>query len=326
MSIAPFSLDVLREIAATSVTINRHAAVAAYSLHVYDYCISFSDEYLYIHQARWTSIKVAYMICRYLPLFFFPVYLWAWLGDHSPTLCESIIHPLYGLMVIFPLSAQAVVLIRSFAFTGRNRYILTLFLLCYIALVVAEIWLFGFQFVFVDELFQLLGESGCYANDAHAEGGGAFAYLSAYPAAMIMLSAFLFDFVMMSVVVVHCLRIRGVGGRLGKMFLAQGFTAFILLSALNLVTACFYFGTSRQYDGLGLPMFLILPDVVACKLILMLRRRVSPTTTRQDRLHSILVRKAFDNLQLEEDFMADDHRDHNIDHEESQNRPIEQWD
>lgn len=60
--------------------------------------------------------------------------------------------------------------------------------------------------------------------------------------------------------------------------------------------------------------------------ILMLRRRVNPTTTRQDRLHSILVRKAFDNLQLEEDFMADDLRDQDIDHGESRNRPIEQWD
>ncbi len=30
-----------------------------------------------------------------------PIYLWAWLGKHSPELCAKLVHPLYGCLTLF---------------------------------------------------------------------------------------------------------------------------------------------------------------------------------------------------------------------------------
>ncbi|KAF8644415.1 hypothetical protein AX16_008475 [Volvariella volvacea WC 439] len=269
-----------------------------------------------IHKARWTSIKIAYLICRYYPILAFPFYLWAWLGDYPRETCEKVVHPLYGMMVVFSLSAQVVILIRSWAFAGRNPIILGMLVTCFIILAGAEIWLFGTNFVVVKELYLLLGDSACFANDGLAQAGGPYEYLSAFPTAVsspvsdsprdddvdslqiIMLGAFFFDLLMMLIVIVYCIRIRSVRGRLGKTFLFQGFSGFVVISSLNLMTACLYFSPNRQWDGLGLPIIAILPDVIACRLILALRKRVNPTASAVERKHSKVVRDAFQSLEL----------------------------
>jgi hypothetical protein len=60
-----------------------------------------SSSLLQIHQARWTSAKVAYLCCRYYPLLVYPLYMWAWLGNHPAKLCIESAHPLYSFLVPF---------------------------------------------------------------------------------------------------------------------------------------------------------------------------------------------------------------------------------
>ncbi|KAF8895542.1 hypothetical protein BD779DRAFT_1500092 [Infundibulicybe gibba] len=298
-------LNSIVAIGATSLRVGRYSAAAVYVLLVYEFLICFDDEWLYIHKTRFSSMKMAYFTCRYFPLFAFPIYLWAWLGDHTPVTCHRIIHPLYGFMTVFPLAAQLVILIRTFAFTGRSNIILGVLSISFLTVAVAEIWLFGTRFVVVDELYLLLGNSGCFANDAHAQAGKPFEYLNAKPTGLVMLGAFFLDVMMMVMVVVHWIRIGSVRGRLGRLFLVHGLGAFLAISAMNLFTACLYLSDNRQWDGLGLPFVLTLPDIIACRLVLALRKTAVPTTTFELRNHSRLVREALRHLKTDETTNSD---------------------
>lgn len=130
-------------------------------------------------------MRILFTICRYFPLLFYPFYLWAWIPVHSKELCEKLICPLYGFCSVFVrvhcasfqlrtyactleaiigtryltlsdseatfpfflTSIEAVVLIRSYAFSGQHLCVLILLCTCYIGLAGADIWMFFTQFI-----------------------------------------------------------------------------------------------------------------------------------------------------------------------------------
>jgi len=202
------------------------------------------------------------------------------------------------MMAIFLLSAQGVVLLRAYAFTGRKYSILVLLSTLFVVMSVAEIWLFGTRFVMVDGLYILLGHSGCFANDETAEIGDIYLGATATPAGLVFLGSFIMDVIMMLIVIAHTLRIQSTQGSLGKLFIAQGLGTFAFMSTLHLFSAIIYLRSDRQYDGIGLPLTLV-SDVLACRLILALRRQVAPTTSQLSMLQSRLVREALAHLEAE---------------------------
>jgi hypothetical protein len=74
-------------------------------------------------------------------------------------------------------------------------------------------------------------------------------------------------------------------------FLKQGLGAFAVMSGLNLMVASIYIGRNRLYDGFGLPMLLVVPDILACRLILLLRAKVLPTERKRLQEQSRVVRE-----------------------------------
>jgi hypothetical protein len=252
-----------------------------------------------VHKSRWNSVKLAYLFCRYYPLFVYPVYMWVWLGDHAFEFCSKISHPLYAFVVPFQLSAQAVILIRAHAFTGRNTLTLIFLSSCYLALFAAEIWLFSGKLTVASPLFLLLGKSGCFADDPRLKEAGA-SFATANRTALVLLGAFFLDLITMALVIVHCIRIRSTQGRLGRAFLRQGLGAFVAMSVLNLLSASFYLLPSIELNGIGIPITMICPNVIACRLILKLRRRVLPTASVELDVQSRLVRGAVDAMDLQE--------------------------
>ncbi|ESK95745.1 hypothetical protein Moror_12474 [Moniliophthora roreri MCA 2997] len=286
-------LEEVISIGGTSINLGRYSAASVYALAIYDWLISTHDEYDLIWMTpQWTTIKFAYFICRYYTLLVFPVYLWAWLGDFSMEFCKKVVHPLYGFMPIFQLSSQAVMVIRTYAFTGRSTHVLVFLITCLVVYAAADVWLFGSRFVVPEELYIIFGESGCFANDQSVETQGLWKWSRAVDAGVVMLAAFVMDLFMMMIIVVHCIRTRSTQGSLGRFFLMQGIVVFISMSILNLWTGINYLSTSRQWNGTGLPMSLVLSNVLACRLILSLRRRVMPTESHELRLQSRLVREA----------------------------------
>ncbi|KAH7928472.1 hypothetical protein BV22DRAFT_1030786 [Leucogyrophana mollusca] len=84
---------------AYAIQVGRNGFVAVYALQVYEWLLMLDDEYTLIHRSAWTSIKVAYLVCRYYPLLVFPFQLWGWMGDHAPRVCQRVIHPLYATLI-----------------------------------------------------------------------------------------------------------------------------------------------------------------------------------------------------------------------------------
>jgi hypothetical protein len=92
--------------------------------------------------------------------------------------------------------------------------------------------------------------------------------------------------------------------------------AFLVLSATSLATAIAYLSPDPNWDSMII-LHVILSDIIACRLILMLRRQVNPTPTTQDRKRSRLVRDAIGRLEVLENIAIE---------ASDQNQVIEGWD
>jgi hypothetical protein len=299
-----------------AIQIVRYVAVAAYAIHVYEWLICFSDEYLYIHKARWTSVKAAYLICRYFPLFVWPVYLWAWVGDHTASVCAIVVKPLFPMLAFFPAFAQAVFVIRTYAFTGRSKFILAFLVACWSAILGTILWVYTTKFSLIDDWINLVGPSGCFAANKTASTHVAFSHTTLEANAVYLICSFVFELLMTAIVFFHCIRYRSMRGRLGKSFVVHGLMAFVILSATNLATAIAFLSPDPKWDSMNI-MNSLLSDLIACRLILMLRRQVNPSATIQDRKRSRLVRDAIGRLEVMENVAIEASR---------QNQVIEGWD
>jgi len=293
-----------------------YVTVAAYAIQVYDWLICFNDEQTYIHKARWTSVKVSFLICRYLPLFLWPFYIWAWALSHHVSVCAKVVQPLYVLLVFPTMLAQVVLIIRTYAFTGHNKLVLALLTALWIALFGAQLWKQITRWSVVHEWQDLIGDFPCFAWDRRTTATGVGVY-SRHIHAMYKLYTFLLDTLMMAMVFIHCIRCRNVWGPLAKVFVAQGLIAYVMMSALHLATTIILFNPhSRLYDGICfLPP--VLGCVIACRLILMLRRRTDPTATTQVQNESKCLQDAIVRLEAKLATTDDSASDH---------QPIEHWD
>jgi len=293
-----------------------YVTTAVYALQVYDWLICFGDEYLYIHKARWTSVKFAYLFCRYFPLFFFPLVLWTWVGNHPISDCTKLV-PTVGILVcLFTMSAQAVFIIRTCAFTGRNKFMFAFLAACWIALLASNLWINITKWKVLVEWAQMFGNSPCIQTD-DPEAGKSGVRSKAFNAnAVLMLSTFLFDSALTMIVFIHHVRFRTMWCSLGKAFVVYGMVAYVMVSALNLVMAIVLFRPDRQWDGLTV-LHGPTHDIIACRLILMLRRRADPTS--QLAKQSQIVRDGLRRMEASALVVIDDTES---DHEQA----IESWD
>jgi len=282
----------------------RYSTIAVHVIQVYDWLLCLSDEYLASHKARWTSVKVAYLFCRYYPLFIVPINIWGWVGNHPLSVCIKVWRQPIILLSVCPMLAQGVFLIRTYAFAGRNKFILAFLFACWTALLVTVLRIPFANYIFFDEWHILFGDGGCFwtheAFNAHA---------------LFYLFTFLFDSLMTAIVLVQCIRFRGMRGQVGKVFVQQGLIAYLVLSAMNLTTAIGFFGPDRRFDSLAVVQT-VTSNVIACRLILMLKRQADPT---QQRAYSESIRYPVIQEEVTQSTLIDDASSHH-------NQPIEHWD
>jgi len=281
-----------------SIAEARYAIVAVNCLQVYEWVATSRREADLIHHARWTSVKVAYLLCRYYPLLLWPLVTWAYVGDHDEVVCQRVMRPIHILLAPCQIFPQGVMLMRAYAFSGRNKRVLLLLCLCYIGLIGVDIWVFCTQIAAPPPIFYLVvGRTGCFPD----YGNGFMALRIGYS----MLASTLMDLVSLIVVLVHCHRTRSRQISLGRYFVNQGLAAFCFVSAVNILTAAIFFEPNSFKSGIGLPFILVVSNLIACRVILQLRRQVMPTKSEISRRHSQLVRDAFatrpsDNWLMEE--------------------------
>jgi len=174
---------------------------------------------------------------------------------------------------------------RAYAFTSRDRRVLILLTLCYAVLVGINIWVFCIHIYVPVELYRILKYTGCFPN----YGDGFMAMRIGYT----ILAATLMDLISLIVVFVHCYKFRVREISLGRYFVKQGLVAFALVCAINVICVVLYFRPPSYTSGVGLPIILVLPNLVACRVILQLRQHCEPLSeTELSAQTSRVVREA----------------------------------
>ncbi|KAJ7643383.1 hypothetical protein DFH06DRAFT_1136806 [Mycena polygramma] len=260
--------------ALNSIQITRNGVVAVYSLSIYEWLDTLPTEIELIYRSRWNSIKVAYLLCRYYQLLVWPLVIFAY-GNSLRSTRPNLIHTKIVTILLLPMVCSNY--LPQLAF--------------YAALVGTDIWFFCFNVVpLPDSMYEALGGTGCFPD--YAANGGSTRMLIAMSASSVM------DLVSLSIIALYCLRTRSTRGSLGRIFISQGLGAFAVVLAVHGVALGTYFSPTGFHNGVGLPYILVISNLMACRLILDLRRKALPTETEILRRHSHLVDKAFQNTDL----------------------------
>ncbi|KAJ6485735.1 hypothetical protein C8R45DRAFT_280762 [Mycena sanguinolenta] len=274
-----------------TIQIIRNGVYSVYCLALYEWLEMLPTEIELIYPSRWNSIKVAYLLCRYYHLLLWPLVLYAYGGNHTAQTCSKLTRIVTSLLLPMQLFAPAVMLMRAHAFAGRNIRVLVLLLVFYAALTGIDVWFFCFNVdVLADFVFELLDGTGCFPDYAANNGGEHL--LIAMGASLIM------DLVSLSIIVIYCLRARSTRGSLGRLFISQGLSSFAVVLVVHSIALSLYFSPQGYYNGIGLPYILVISNLMACRIILDLRRKALPTETEILRQHSFLVDQALESNDL----------------------------
>jgi hypothetical protein len=285
---------------------------AAYAVCFYDWIISLDDEIAFIYPASWNVVKCAYLFCRYYTLAIAPFHLWGFLGEHEKHVCESYYHALYACSIPMILSAQFILMLRTYAFSGRKKAVLAILSIAFFGLVGVIIWVTSQQ-LSLSYMFLISNRGGCFAisdqpnldEETIAKLANGFTGVQghfAYHVGLISILTTFFDSLNMFVVIRHCVKERGTFGPLGQSFLKQGIPVYIIMTALNTLTIGTFFSSQLMQDvkGVGPWFAYILPSALSCRLVLMLRRKASPTETELRIHYSHLVDEALEMISIVE--------------------------
>ncbi|TFK17290.1 hypothetical protein FA15DRAFT_605385 [Coprinopsis marcescibilis] len=202
----------------------RYSISAAHVLLLYEWITK------YVCRGSWTSVKVAYLLCRYYPLLYWPFFEWAFLGEHSVASCDNIVRPIHA----FFMPMVTVLFMRAYAFSGRNVLVLILLSLCYGFLTGTHIWLFWVN------VPTFLSDQGIRAH-ALKLGFGCFPdyrvrALGGRVGNEPQLAVVSMDLLSLIIVIFYCLRRPSRQTSLGRYFLRQGMCILLrvrCLTALN---------------------------------------------------------------------------------------------
>jgi len=289
-----------------SVVVGRNCIVSAYAICFYDWITSLDQEVALIHSARWNAVKCAYLFCRYYPLAIAPFHIWGLIGNHERDVCESYYHALYACTIPTMLCSQIILMLRTYAFTGRNKTILAALLINFFSLAGVAIWVMSKE-LSLTGLFIIEESSACFAT-SNQPVVDVVRTVGAYHLGAISLLSAIFDCLNMILVIWHCVRQRGNLGPLGQSFLRQGIVVYAVVTALNALTIGTYFTSDILHQGIGSWFAYILPSALTCRLVLMLRQKASPTETKLHDQYSNMINEALEMVEshggdISEDFL-----------------------
>ncbi|KAI0252335.1 hypothetical protein BJV78DRAFT_347277 [Lactifluus subvellereus] len=291
------SLPEIVILALNAVNVGRYSITAAYTVLFYDWIISLDEEVNLIYPASWNVVKIAYIFCRYYPLLVSPFHFWGFVVDHKKSVCQSHYHALYACAMPTVLSAQFILMLRSYAFSGRRRLVLVVLSTVFFSLVGVVVWVIGKQ-LYLTSLFVIRERNGCFAT-SNPPLFGRSPTIGAYQLGLISLLTALFDCLNVFVVIRHCVRERSTLGPLGQSFLKQGVLVYVTMTALNALTIGTYFTSNLIHQGVGSWFAYILPSALSCRLVLILRRKVRPTPTELDIQYSNMINEALEMIAVQ---------------------------
>ncbi|KZW03078.1 hypothetical protein EXIGLDRAFT_828830 [Exidia glandulosa HHB12029] len=245
-------------------SITRFEHAGAYTLLLYDWLLCLEHELKLISTPGLAPGKLAYLFCRYWPILTHPITIWVQLVTSDRALCEKTFRiPLFLTIVNFS-GAASVLIVRVYAFTGARRLVAFFLVFCFAVVAAYQIWTVATQIALVTAPAPF-----CFPVDRE----GAAPLLSGY-----FLAPFLFDVVATATFVWHAFSVRlqlsDMTGAVG-LFVREGAAYFIAISAINLVNAVMNFLPDETHHGVMAPMSMLLPSILACRLVINLRSAAS---------------------------------------------------
>ncbi|KAG9019820.1 hypothetical protein FRB90_005968 [Tulasnella sp. 427] len=244
-------------------------ATAAHSVDavcLWDWLVSLPREWRLIWKSQWSVIKVLYLLCRYWVLLVVPYVLWVFTQDHSLEACMKLYKSPVALAMWNQLWAEGVLLVRTFAFLGNKKVILIPLLVCLSGVVAYQLYVDNTQMT----LLPFLDPAGgpCFPT---------VKYVGSPHIMLFFVFPLLFDTLVTCLTLWRAWTLRRQSGSSGspllKTFVSEGLWYFLLISAANLCNAIFYWQPKAVMSALLIPLSIMFPDVLACRMILGLRER-----------------------------------------------------
>ncbi|KZW03055.1 hypothetical protein EXIGLDRAFT_828814 [Exidia glandulosa HHB12029] len=243
--------------------VTRWNHVAAYSLMVYDWLLCYDVEYKFIFESKFSLAKLAYLLCRYYFLLSHPISLWVQFYVSDPTLCQHVYNLPIFLGVPNLIFTEAILILRTYAFTGGKKAVLVSLSICLVVPVVYQVWVGTASAM-------MPGGHGCFPVDV-----GKARHLSGT-----FLSMVLYDVLITVVFFGYAFRVLnfelGLATPLTKLFMREGFVYFVCITAINIANSILNFQSNGALGTVGVPMSLSLPSVLCCRLVLNLRHFADP--------------------------------------------------
>ncbi|THH33401.1 hypothetical protein EUX98_g780 [Antrodiella citrinella] len=196
------------------------------------FCEPFKLTLTQIWKTSWTPVKIAYIFCRYWVIAVVPYLLWAFCVDHSWETCERVYRIPVALAMWNQVSAEVILLIRTYAFFNRNIYILAFLLSALAGLVAYQL------FVDISEMLPL--------PFLNSEIGPCLPMSKPHSAHLLgfFIAPLLYDTIVTVMTVTKAIMIRrrsgGPSSRLIQTFLREGVFYYLLISIANLINGIFY--------------------------------------------------------------------------------------
>ncbi|KZV83461.1 hypothetical protein EXIGLDRAFT_842940 [Exidia glandulosa HHB12029] len=269
--------------AAHFAQVTRYTHVASYLVVLYDWFLCLDEETKLVFTEGVSRAKVAYAFCRYWPILTYPVILWVQGIDHDRSVCEKIFR--IPMLIAIPnvsswhfpstfrgseadvnrattkfASAASILILRIYAFTGANRFVALFLMATFLGVIGYQAWVGAVEAVLIP-----MG-NGCYPVNGSNE-----KWLSGY-----FIAALLWDCIATLVFLVYALKMKMKWADTSKMtriFIREGAGYFLAISIINIINGAFNLGPTVLMSGTMVPMGMLLPNILACRLVINLRRK-----------------------------------------------------
>ncbi|KAK2459836.1 hypothetical protein APHAL10511_008157 [Amanita phalloides] len=233
-----------------------YSVISIYALSIYDFLLLLDDECRLVYKSNWSIIKTIYVTSRFMTLVSWPMIIFIIVTNHEGDACSIWICVQSMIYFILQNLPHCLLLMCTWAFSGKKKLLAWLFSTALLAYFTAS----------------MLQDT----------------------ALLVLYGAIGIDITAAAVVIYHYVRDPHIRGDLGKLCFMQAVMYIFIMLMINLSTT--YTDVFKPATtSMTHPMTMVLPNLLACRFILQLRRKVNPTATQLSERLSIIVHEGIEN-------------------------------
>lgn len=270
------------------ISVTQTYFAAMYAVALWDWIICLPKEYRRIWKAPFSLIKVLYYCNRYYTLANLLLVLYGFNSSMTTAQCENFYKWEPGVASFTTIFAEAILVIRTYALWGKNKYILAGLLLGFATECV--ILLFAvtqFQPVPTRDPTDPTSRGACIAGG----GPGGHDWSMAY-----WVSPIVMDTIMLVLTSIRALqyRNRGVNSTVFQTFVRDGILYFAVVFVVNLINTIFYSLPNQALQAVNSPMSLLMTSIMCSHIVLSLRgeeKEAMESVSRDWQVNTFLKKK-----------------------------------